>query len=185
MRRASLKLMALAGAAALGACKREERPVHTLAPSSSASQWLRLSPLQPGEPIPTARVVNTYDQNAYAISEGKTLFSAFNCAGCHGRGGGGMGPALMDDEWVYGSGPEQIYATITQGRPNGMPSFGGKVTDDQVWKLVAYVRSLSGLVSKDAAPGRDDAMTTKPPENSVPRAEPRNSGIPKSAEMPR
>ena len=28
----------------------------------------------------------------------------------------------MDDKWIYGSRPEQIYSDIVQGRPNGMPS---------------------------------------------------------------
>ena len=31
----------------------------------------------------------------------------------------------MDDKWIYGYEPEQIFATISQGRPNGMPAFGG------------------------------------------------------------
>jgi len=89
-----------------------------------------------------------------------------NCVGCHSHGGGGMGPALMDSKWIYGSKPEQIFATIVEGRPNGMPSFRGKLPDYQVWQLVAYVRSLSGNVSSNAAPGRDDDMQIKKPENS-------------------
>ena len=56
-----------------------------------------------------------------------------------------MGPPLMDDEWIYGSEPENIFATIVEGRPNGMPSFRGRIPDYQVWQLVAYVRSMSGL----------------------------------------
>ncbi len=45
---------------------------------------------------------------------------------------------------------DQIAATIAEGRPNGMPAWRGKLTDDQIWKLAAYVRSLSGQPSKDA-----------------------------------
>ena len=41
-------------------------------------------------------------------------------------GGGGIGPPLMDDRWIYGSAPENIYASIVQGRPNGMPAWGGR-----------------------------------------------------------
>jgi cytochrome c oxidase cbb3-type subunit 3 len=49
-----------------------------------------------------------------------------------------------------------------------MPSFRGKLPDYQVWQLAAYVRSMSGLsTSRDAAPGRDDHMNVKEPENSV------------------
>jgi cytochrome c oxidase cbb3-type subunit 3 len=97
-----------------------------------------------------------------------------------------MGPPLMDARWIYGARPEQIFATIVEGRPNGMPSFRGKVPDYQVWQLAAYVRSMSGQVSKDVAPGRDDDMSGKPAESSQKKLEPKPSGgIPKSAEMPR
>lgn len=166
-------------------CRREEREFHGSAPGASTTVPVRLSPLQPGEKIPHVLVHNDYDDNAYALSEGKALYTSFNCVGCHAHGGGGMGPPLMDNKWIYGSEPQQIFATIVQGRPNGMPSFGGKITDDQVWKLVAYVRSLSGLVPKNAAPGRNDEMKTKSPENSTPTKPPTNSpGVPPSGEMP-
>ena len=53
-----------------------------------------------------------------------------------------MGPPLMDDKWIYGSAPENIYATIIQGRPNGMPSFAGKIPTQQVWQIVT-LRALA------------------------------------------
>jgi cytochrome c oxidase cbb3-type subunit 3 len=87
----------------------------------------------------------------------------------------------MDDEWAYGHEADQIYASILQGRPNGMPAFRGKIRDQQIWELVAYVRSLSGLAPKDAAPGRSDHMAGKPPESSTPRRTPKNSGLPPAA----
>jgi cytochrome c oxidase cbb3-type subunit 3 len=83
-----------------------------------------------------------------------------------------MGPPLMDDKWIYGAKPEQVFSSIVAGRPNGMPAFGAKIPAYEVWQLAAYVRSMSGLVSKDAAPGRDDHMQTTPPENSADTAKP-------------
>ena len=83
------------------------------------------------------------------IAAGRQLFQAYNCVGCHFNGGGGMGPALMDDNWIYGSSMENIASTIREGRPNGMPTFRGMVSGDQVWQLAAYVRSLSNLAAKD------------------------------------
>src|SRR5438309_135480 len=103
------------------------------------------SDLHPGGAQPLVQVNNPYEGNASAIAEGQRLFSWYNCSGCHANGGGGMGPPLMDDEWIYGSSPENIYNTIVQGRPNGMPSFAGKIPSPQIWQLVTYVRSLSGL----------------------------------------
>jgi len=49
----------------------------------------------------------------------------------------------MDDEWIYGSDPQQIFATIAEGSANGMPAWKYRLTTDQIWQLVAYVRSLS------------------------------------------
>jgi cytochrome c oxidase cbb3-type subunit 3 len=84
-----------------------------------------------------------YYGNATAVNDGKRLFGEYNCSGCHSNGGGGMAPSLMDDEWIYGSRLEQIHQTLVEGRPNGMPAWGGKIPDDQLWELSAYVRSMS------------------------------------------
>jgi cytochrome c oxidase cbb3-type subunit 3 len=149
---------------ALASCQREERRFQELAPASSPAQSVQLSELQPGEPLPRPPMKSPYEENASAISEGKRLYQWFNCAGCHAQGGGGMGPALMDSKWRYGSEPENIYATLVEGRPNGMPSFRGKIPEQQLWQLVAYVRSLSGLIRTDVAPSRSDSLSAKPPE---------------------
>jgi len=98
-----------------------------------------------------------FDGHPEQIAAGHQLYAAFNCVGCHFNGGGGMGPALMDDQWIYGSSMENVASSIREGRPRGMPSFRAMATDDQVWQLAAYVRSLSDLAkkSKEAeAPGR-------------------------------
>jgi cytochrome c oxidase cbb3-type subunit 3 len=138
-------------------CKREQR---VFDPGSSASQLangVRLNEVHAGGPD-TPLDVSKYEDNAYAVSEGKRLYNAYNCVGCHAHGGGAIGPALMDDVWIYGSRPDQIYSTIVQGRPNGMPSFAGKIADYQVWELTAYVRSMSGQLPSDVAPSRSDEM---------------------------
>jgi cytochrome c oxidase cbb3-type subunit 3 len=83
-----------------------------------------------------------------------------------------MGPPLMDDKWIYGSAPEDIFETIVQGRPNGMPAFGNKIVSDQVWQIVAYVRSMSGLLRKDVAPGRSDDMYVRSQEQATEKALP-------------
>jgi cytochrome c oxidase cbb3-type subunit 3 len=84
-----------------------------------------------------------YYDNADAVNTGKRLFAQYNCSGCHSNGGGGMGPSLMDGAWIYGGRLEQIHQTLVEGRPNGMPTWGGKVPDQQLWQLSAYVRSMS------------------------------------------
>jgi cytochrome c oxidase cbb3-type subunit 3 len=131
-------------------CEREQRQYQIPAAQSSSR----------------APEATRYEENAYAVAQGKTLFRWFNCNGCHSAGGGGMGPALMDAQWNYGSEPQAIYETIMNGRPKGMPAFRGRITDDQAWQLVAYVRSMSGWVAKDVAPGRADSLYPGEPENA-------------------
>ncbi len=95
------------------------------------------------------RTPNPFEGNVHAIAEGKKLFGQFNCAGCHANGGGAIGPALMDDDWIYGSTAETIFAVIAEGRPQGMPTYGGRIPEYQMWQIVAYVRSMSDL-SRDS-----------------------------------
>jgi cytochrome c oxidase cbb3-type subunit 3 len=63
-----------------------------------------------------------------------------------------MGPPLSDTQWIYGGKPEQIFLTIAQGRPNGMPAFGRILPDAVIWKLVSYVQTLSEPQGSKAAP---------------------------------
>jgi cytochrome c oxidase cbb3-type subunit 3 len=187
MRAVQLLIAIIVVAAVVASCKREERGFRVQPPSANTVYLSTTSGLHAGmgsTTAPSPVVVNDYEVNAHALSEGKRLYDAMNCSGCHFHGGGGIGPPLMDDKWVYGSEPDQIFATIIQGRPNGMPSFRNKIPDYQVWQIAAYVRSLSGLTSKQAAPGRDDHMQTKPAENSMPTSQPTNSRQPPSTVMP-
>jgi cytochrome c oxidase cbb3-type subunit 3 len=87
--------------------------------------------------------VKLYESNTQAIAEGQRLFNWYNCVGCHFHGAGGMGPPLMDQHWIYGGRLDQIYASIVQGRPKGMPSWSGKIPDNEIWEIAAYVKSLS------------------------------------------
>jgi cytochrome c oxidase cbb3-type subunit III len=167
------------------ACEREERNFQGLPPSAASSiPPVRESQLQPGPPTRSASVSGPYESNAYGVNQGKTLYNEFNCSGCHFQGGGGIGPPLMDADWIYGSDPQNIYETISEGRPNGMPAFGGKIAPDQIWQIVAYVRSMSGLLAKDVATGRNDDMQVRSQEQSTEKAVPEQSVLPKSAEQP-
>jgi cytochrome c oxidase cbb3-type subunit 3 len=79
-----------------------------------------------------------------AANRGMRDFTDLNCVGCHApNGGGGMGPSLSNRVFIYGSKPAQIYLSIVQGRPHGMPSWGGRLPDSVVWDLVAYVQQIS------------------------------------------
>ena len=166
-------------ALALSACEREARRFSEPAATSvPAADSVRQSQNQVGGTTPAPLLKNSYEENAYAVSQGQRLFGWYNCVGCHSHGGGGSGPALMDDKWIYGHEPANIYETIVQGRPNGMPSFAGKIPEGQVWQLVAYVRSMSGFVKSDVAPSRSDHMTAGGPEATRDPEQPKAISIP-------
>jgi cytochrome c oxidase cbb3-type subunit 3 len=179
-----LSLLALAAVS----CKRESRSFRAAPPFVQMSEVVPYNNhVRPGpyatttpsttQPIDVERASHEpmgsmYPKNAQALSDGQTLYAAFNCSGCHANGGGGIGPPLLDNKWFYGAEPQQVYTSILEGRPNGMPSYRGRIPDYQVWELVAYVRSLSGQASPNAAAGREDHMTTIPPPNSTPAEKP-------------
>jgi cytochrome c oxidase cbb3-type subunit 3 len=173
---------ALLGASLLAGCEREARPFQT-PPSPArgvgATQIgsLRVGPAaappssaQPASAAASsnaaaeAQAKNPLEENAWSVAQGKRLYRWYNCNGCHANGGGDKGPPLMDARWIYGGAPAQIVATILEGRPNGMPSFAGRIPEDQVWQIAAYVRSMSGQLRTDVAPSRSDALTPGPPE---------------------
>ena len=169
MRRRAKLIFIFAAIAVFVSCEREERGFRVQPPDSQRINSKQLTTLQAGEPAPPQPVINEYENNAFAMSEGKRLFSQMNCVGCHAHGGGGMGPALMDDEWRYGGRIDQIAASIAEGRPNGMPAWRDKLTSDQIWQIAAYVRSMSGQAPKDAVSSRADEVSNTEPMTQTKR----------------
>ena len=161
----------------VASCKREQRQF-SQPPSNFKSYDVTMSDLHPGASGPQQPVQNPSDQRAYDTNEGKRLYTQYNCSGCHFNGGGGIGPPLMDEKWIYGENPENIYATIVEGRPNGMPSFRQKIPDSQVQQIAAYVRSMSGQLRKDVMPTRNDTMNARRSEQRTEREKPQHSSPP-------
>lgn len=93
------------------------------------------------------KIQNPYSGNAKAIEEGHSLFLQMNCASCHGYGAkGAMGPNLTDNYWRFGGAPVEVYKSIFEGRAEGMPAWGRALPADQIWKIVAYIETLGGMV---------------------------------------
>ncbi len=133
-----------------------------------------------GSPPPEDPTAKQYEGNPVAISDGKRLFDWYNCSGCHFHGGGGMGPALMSNQWRYGGRLDQIFESISQGRPNGMPSWHGKLSDQQIWELAAFVKSLAATASANG-PGQTMPQTPPPPTPAPP---PPQSAAPATQSVP-
>jgi len=158
---------ALAGATLMAGCSKTWTPPKAAVSSGAPGQQQTSidSALSPGTGhsmvVNDPRVAKYYD-NADAVNKGRILFGQFNCSGCHSNGGGGIGPDLMDDEWIYGGRIEQIHATIVEGRPNGMPAWGGKIPDEQIWQIATYVRSMSLPQTLAAETGNTPSQSPAP-----------------------
>lgn len=105
-------------------------------------------PIEPGPETSAsteAKQENPYQGDQAAIQDGQRLFDWYNCSGCHApKGGGGMGPPLSDDKWLYGGDPASIFNSIWEGRPQGMPAWAERIPEDEIWKIVAYIQTLPG-----------------------------------------
>lgn len=161
--RLRLFLVVAAGSAMLAAgCNSSQGPV---ASGAAPATPTTVGPVPGGVSMPIAQN-NPYGNDPIAIQDGRRLFDWYNCSGCHGgHGGGGMGPSLRDKVWLYGDRDDQIFDSIAEGRSNGMPSWGRKIPEDQIWQLVAYIKSMRTL--QEADPPNEPANEKTPnPENN-------------------
>ena len=114
--------------------------------AASSVAWGGVTPhprnIQAGAVIRADSGGNPYADQTDAVKVGESLFNRYNCDGCHGDGAAGsVGPSLADGRWRYGGTPREIYQSVYEGRPLGMPSYRA-VAHEPIWYLVAYVRSL-------------------------------------------
>ena len=87
-----------------------------------------------------------YAEDSAALKRGRGIFLGM-CAGyCHSVRGGGAGdvPDLLDCDWRHGGRDQEIFASIYTGVPGTrMIGYGGKLEDEDLWKVVAYLRAAS------------------------------------------
>jgi cbb3-type cytochrome c oxidase subunit III len=90
---------------------------------------------------------NPYGSDLGAVRRGEQLFLAMNCSGCHGQDAktGIFAPNLTNNYWRYGGSDADVYNSIYEGRARGMPAWGAVLSTNQIWELVAYIRSLGGM----------------------------------------
>lgn len=170
--------IAAAALAALAGCHRSEGGSTAAAPVSAtpaieAITAVPLGDVAGGQKVPAAALQpNPYHGNPEAVAQGRELFSRMNCAGCHGyQATGGMGPNLTDGYWRYGGTPVQVFKSIYEGRPQGMPAWNPALPPDEIWKLVAYIQSLGGTVPPaafEAGVQGDRAKMNAAPETPSP-----------------
>ena len=118
------------------------------------------SPLETARNAEKGSLKSPYADYASVAEEGRKLYLAAGCNGCHGMGGGGMGPPLTNEVWVYGKDDDTLFRLIALGSDElqkqgfsrkgsenvvgPMPPFGGIVkSDDDMWKIIAWIRSVN------------------------------------------
>ncbi|MEZ5400810.1 MAG: c-type cytochrome [Bryobacteraceae bacterium] len=87
-----------------------------------------------------------------AIEAGQKLFAG-GCAVCHGADGrGGRGPNLVDRVMWHPMDEETVFKAVQKGVPaGGMPP--SNLSEDDTWRVVAYVRSLTAPAGETSVPG--------------------------------
>src|SRR3954463_13112298 len=86
---------------------------------------------------------NPLEGNADAIIAGQGLFRS-RCADCHGMDARGVRSPDLTQVWAAGRTDAGLFQTLRTGVPGTeMPSVGARTTDSEVWKILAYLRTLA------------------------------------------
>ena len=92
----------------------------------------------------------TLMKDAADLSKGKALFET-NCVTCHNpKGEGNIGPNLTDKNWIYGFDIKDVFKTVKNGTPNGMPEHNSKFNPVQIQQVASFVLSLPDAKGKAA-----------------------------------
>ena len=108
-----------------------------------------------GRPGQQAQQTNTnpLGRGQDVVEAGRLLYNS-SCTVCHGMEGtvGDRGPALAATRRYLRTSDDDLFAAIKNGIPGTlMPP--AQVSDNDVWKIVAYIRSLRATASDEFVPG--------------------------------
>jgi cytochrome c oxidase cbb3-type subunit 3 len=124
----------------------------------------------PAEAQPTVEFALTPD----AIAAGQVVFET-NCYMCHGMGlEGGIGPSMLDDEWIHGNTPEAVIGVIENGVvEKGMLAWGPILGAEKVNQAAAYVlaknaEALGMSLDEIGQPPADEPAEGDPGEEEDP-----------------
>jgi putative heme-binding domain-containing protein len=103
----------------------------------------------PAEPA----AVNPLGGNADAIQTGMGLFRS-RCADCHGMDARGVRGPDLTQVWASGRSDSGLFKTLRRGVPGTeMPSVGPRTPDDEVWKILAYLKTIAAPTQTDVVTG--------------------------------
>jgi mono/diheme cytochrome c family protein len=131
-----------------------------------------MTPMERVASTPKGQLKSPYADFASVAEEGHKIYMSLDCNGCHGGGGGGgMGPPLTNPVWIYGDDDDTLFRLIALGTGSlspgdafqkqgytrkgseaivgPMPPFGETIkTDDDLWKIIAWIRSVNPKLSR-------------------------------------
>ena len=117
---------------------------------------ITLSAQRGGGPPAAAAQTHPAIGNREAIAEGEKLYNE-TCTACHGKDGTGgeLGPPVAAQNRRYLRRTDQeVFDAIKSGiQGTQMPPFTGQFTEDQVWRVTAYIRGLRGTAIDTPAAG--------------------------------
>lgn len=134
----------------------------TLFAAEDAEEASGSSPLETAKTAEKGSLKNPYSTGDSAVvEEGKEIYMAAGCNGCHGgTGGGGMGPPLTNPVWIYGKDGETLFRLIALGTDGlqeqgytrkgtemiegPMPAQGTIVkSNDDMWKMITWIHAIN------------------------------------------
>jgi mono/diheme cytochrome c family protein len=97
------------------------------------------------------------------VAAGKAIYEA-NCANCHGADGAKVSSAnFTDQEYMASRSGQDLAQLVTAGSGSQMHAFQDKLSQEQLWSAIAYLRTLS---LKSAGPTATN--TPQPTDTSTP-----------------
>lgn len=112
---------------------------------------LAVSPGVAAERMPAEQAKALQNPVAYApeaVKAGRNAYLRL-CQYCHGADGRAQAnpdfeaPSLRDpDEWRYGATDGEVFVSIRDGAGHEMPPFGKQLQDDEIWRVVLFIRSI-------------------------------------------
>lgn len=108
-------------------------------------------------PEQAQQLQNPIASSPESVAAGLTIFRR-ECHTCHGRDGKGhtdmveflpTPPAdLTDAEWTYGATDGEKFVVIRHGAGDSMPAFDAKLSEEETWHVVNYLRELASSASR-------------------------------------
>ncbi|MBI1783784.1 c-type cytochrome [Candidatus Sumerlaeota bacterium] len=116
--------------------------------SESKTPEKEAKPAADARPADPKSLKNPIALTAASVAEGKAIYLR-NCQRCHGVDGRALENIDFEatnltkpDVWVHGTSDGEIFASTKFGAGADMPPFAGKLSDEEIWKIVNHIRSL-------------------------------------------